>query len=247
MTYRVSLPVFEGPFDLLFHLIEKKEVDIYDIPISQITADYLAYLRQMEELDLDVASSFLVMAATLLSIKARMLLPKPMLLQEGEGEIDEDPRQELVDRLLEYRKFKAVAEYLKEREESSGQLFPRALDPATIAPFLEEEDSLQGIMIGDLLEALRRVISPASPSEKVAKISKEEISIQERMEEFLEIVEKQRPDKPLLFSTFIRESRSISEAIVTFLALLELLRMRKIKVIQQEALGEIYVLNGQAL
>ncbi|QGG49402.1 segregation and condensation protein A [Heliorestis convoluta] len=244
MTYRVNLPVFEGPFDLLFHLIEKKELDIYDIPIGQITAEYLNYLRQMEELDLEVASSFLVMAATLLSIKARMLLPKPAASEEGEAE-EIDPRQELVDRLLEYRKYKAVAELLKSKEEEYGRNFPRSIDPASLAHLFAEEDPLQGIMIGDLLESLRNALQEEEEKELVTEIPKEEISIQQRMKELLEKVEAQGREKPVLFQHYLRSSYSVSEAIVTFLALLELIRMRKIQAIQQEALGDIYLLPGQ--
>ena len=126
MSYQVQLAVFAGPLDLLLHLIERSELDIYDIPIAVIAEQFLAYLQTMELLNLEIAGEFLVMAATLMQIKARMLLPKPITLDTGsDEEEEEDPRRELVDRLLEYRRFKEAAGLLRQREEEQATLYPR--------------------------------------------------------------------------------------------------------------------------
>lgn len=245
MTYQVSLPVFEGPFELLVHLIEKNQVDIYDIPIAKITEEYLAYLKQMEELDLDLASSFLLMAAHLLSIKARMLLPRPPKAGDPEttGELEEDPRQELVDRLLEYRRYKAVAEILKSQERDQSRVFSRVVDPASLAHLFREENPLEGVMMGDLLEALRRVLNQKDKEEPVADIPKEEISVQQKIDDLMTLISNRRGNEPLSFIALFSGTRRRSDVIVTFLALLELVRLKKVRVIQRKTLGEIFILS----
>ncbi|WP_235910636.1 segregation and condensation protein A [Heliobacterium mobile] len=248
-AYQVNLPVFEGPFDLLVHLIEKNKVNIYDIPIAQITAEYLAYLRQMEEIDLEVTSSFLLMAAQLLAIKARMLLPKPPKApvdDDGE-EAGEDPRQELVDKLLEYRKYKAVAELLRSREVEQIAVYGRVVDPSTMAHLFQEENPLEGVMLGDILAALRKVLNRQEKEEPVADIPREEISIQARMQELLEFIITRPKDDPVVFSSIFDERRRTGEVIVTFLAVLELVRMKKIRAIQRSPLGEIYLIEVPVL
>ncbi|MBM7865415.1 segregation/condensation protein A [Heliobacterium gestii] len=243
MAYQVSLPVFEGPFDLLVHLIEKNQVNIYDIPIAQIAAEYLAYLQQMDELDLETASAFLLMAAQLLAIKARMLLPKPPKAETAdEGEEAEDPRQELVDRLIEYRRYKAVAELLKEREVDCNRVYGRVVDPATLAHLFGEENPLEGVMVGDLLAALRKVLSRQDKEEPVADIPREEISVQARMQELIASITQRPPEEPIAFSSLFAGRWRPSDIIVTFLAMLELVRLKKVRVLQREALDEIYLL-----
>ncbi|ABZ84442.1 segregation and condensation protein a [Heliomicrobium modesticaldum Ice1] len=246
MAYRVSLPVFEGPFDLLVHLIEKNQVNIYDIPIAQIAAEYLAYLQQLDELDLERASAFLLMAAQLLAIKARMLLPKPPKAEaETEGDEGEDPRRELVDRLIEYRRYKAVAELLKEREVDRNRRFSRVVDPTTLAHLFVEENPLEGVMIGDLLAALRKALSRRAKEEPVAAIPREEVSVQARMQELLTSMAQLPPHAPIAFSTLFAGRWRPAEIIVTFLAMLELVRLKKVRVLQREAFDEIYLLASQ--
>ncbi|MCW2278339.1 segregation and condensation protein A [Heliophilum fasciatum] len=242
MAYQVNLPVFEGPFDLLYHLIEKHEVDIYDIPIAQIAEEYLAYLRQMDELDLEVASSFVVMAAQLLSIKARMLLPAPTMEGDSGGEPEPvDPRAELVERLLEYRKFKAVAEVLKAQEGIAAQVYPRVVDPASLAHLFREVNPLEGVMMGDLLAALQKALRRQRRDEMVADVPREEVSVQQRMNEVLANLQ-QTPAEPAPLERFFTGNHYRDELIVTFLALLELVRLRRIRLLQRETLGAIYVL-----
>ncbi|HEX3033288.1 MAG TPA: segregation/condensation protein A, partial [Bacillota bacterium] len=182
MAYQIRLEAFEGPFDLLFHLIEKNEVDIYNIPIADITEQYLDYIAQMQKLDIDIASEFLVMAATLLSIKSRMLLPKPPKeTDEGEGGVD--PRDELVERLLEYRKFKEVAEFLKEREAVQGKVFTRNNEEEMFSSLFGEVDPLDGVKLDDLIKALQQVLNRVDEDILPAELPREEFSIRDKMRE----------------------------------------------------------------
>lgn len=143
MAYQIKLEVFEGPFDLLFHLLEKNEVDIYDIPIAKITEQYLGYITAIQILDLEVASEFLVMAANLLAIKARMLLPKPPV--EDEEALEEyDPRDELVEKLLEYKKFKVMADFFQEKETLMNRVYTRQNEEEMFYHLFREENPLRG-------------------------------------------------------------------------------------------------------
>ena len=142
--YQIKLENFEGPLDLLLHLIEKNEIDIYDIPIAKITDQYITYIRDIEQLDLDSASEFLVLAATLLAIKAKMLLPKPIKLLE---EVEKDPREELVARLLEYKKFKEAAGLLKGRENEMHKVFLRKQDEEQLVNKFDPSNPVENISI----------------------------------------------------------------------------------------------------
>ena len=177
--YKVTLGVFEGPLDLLLHLIRENEIDIYDIPIAKITEQYLAYLALMESLDLDVAGEWLVMAATLLEIKSRMLLPA----EPGEAEAEEeklDPRLELVERLIEYEKFKSAAEIFREREEQRSKVFGRG---ALELDFdLKPSVVLENITASDLLNVLQRILSDVG-EEPVTSIQRRKITVRMRMRE----------------------------------------------------------------
>lgn len=166
MTYQVQLEVFAGPLDLLLHLIERAELDIYDIPVAAITDQFLTYLRTMESLNLEVAGEFIVMAATLMQIKAKMLVPKPITLGgESEEDVEEDPRRELVDRLVEYRRIKDAALLLRQREDQQARVFSRSAgefaDQLTVAP----TDKLSGLSIWDLIDAFQVILSAASAAE----------------------------------------------------------------------------------
>lgn len=158
-TINIRLAAFEGPLDLLYHLIEKNEIDIYDIPIAALTEQYLAYLDAAEDRDMDGMSEFLLMAATLLEIKSKLLLPKP----KAEEEEGPDPREELVQRLLEYKRIKDATETLKEREEEAALVYYKEAD-ASVAKLKEQppqelEDLLQGITMDDLYQAFRQVMA----------------------------------------------------------------------------------------
>jgi len=239
MKYQIKLETFEGPLDLLFHLIEKNEVDIYDIPMAEITRQYLDYLSAMQSLDLEIASEFLVMAATLLSIKAKMLLPKPPQVAEENGEEEKDPRDELVARLLEYKKYKLIAEYLRQQEETQSKIFFRPNEEEFFLALFADQNPLEGVCIDDLKAALMQVLSKKSDVEPIKVIPREEITIKQKMHEIEGVLQK----NPQGISFFALFSNAVSkmEVVVQFLALLELMRLQVIKVSQASPHGDILI------
>ena len=242
MDYKIKLEVFEGPFDLLFHLIEKNEVDIYDIPIAKITDQYVAYLSTLQSLDLEVASEFLVMAATLVQIKSRLLLPKPPRPEAGEPE--PDPRDELVVRLLEYKKFKAVAALLGEREQSQGLVFTHPVNVDAYIEEFAEKNPLQGVTLSDLLDALQEVLQRVEAEDRVEEISREEITVRDKMREIIRRVI--LAPGGIYFRELFRGSRTRTTIVITFLALLELIRLGKVLVRQSENFAEMMICRFQA-
>jgi segregation and condensation protein A len=233
--YNVKLSVFEGPLDLLLHLIRENKVDIYDIPISFITSQYLEYLDIMKELDLEIAGEFLVMAATLIHIKSRMLLPVD---ETAELEEFEDPRLELVQRLLEYQTYKDAALVLKDMEEDASRIFGR--EPAAIEEGEKEgaELYLFDVNIFDLLSALKKVIDAAPP--EVRTITREKLTVKDKM---LMIAEMLEHAESIRFEELFRDNRTKEQIIVTFLALLELLRLGLSRVYQEREFGNIWVIK----
>jgi segregation and condensation protein A len=226
----VKLEKFAGPLDLLLHLIKRDEIDIYDIPIAHITQQFLHYLEIMRLLDLEVSGEFLVMAATLMRIKARMLLP----VHDPAEEEERDPRDELVQRLIEYRQYKEAAGGLREREDKRRLLFERGITP-------DEEEAgllpLAPISLFSLLDALDRVLSRL-PERNVLEMTGEAYDIEDKMGTLLT---RARRAGRLSFTLLLEECRSRLEVIVTFLALLELLKMHRLRVEQQGPFDEIWV------
>jgi len=165
MAYTISLEIFEGPLDLLLHLIQKNKIDIYNIPIAAITEQYLEHLQAMQELDLDMASEFLLMAATLLSIKAKMLLPQTTIQEEQED--NDDPRKELVDRLIEYQKYKKAAEKLKIKQHNQAMFYSRPLDPMYLEDALKRFNPLENISLEDFKNILSVVLTETEDGETV--------------------------------------------------------------------------------
>lgn len=241
MGMQYKLEVFEGPLDLLLHLIEKNEIDIYNIPISEITDQYMQYLETMQELQLDVTSEFLVMAATLLSIKSKMLLPKPPPIElEGlEEEEEGDPRMELVQKLLEYRKYKEIAEHLREKEIDRSLIYMREADDLTAYMTHVPDNPLKGIHLSDLALAFQRVLRRSASRNRVARIHRDTISVKERIMQLVDILE--QSDGQMLFSRLVGESDDREMIIVTFLALLELVKMRRVACYQQGLFDEIVI------
>lgn len=228
MGYEVKLERFEGPLDLLLHLISRDEVDIYDIPIAHITRQYLEYIEIMRMLDLEVAGEFLVMAASLMRIKAKMLLPAPPSLAEDEI----DPRDELVQRLLEYRQFKEVSGTLKEREEKRRLSYERGRVPG------DEESGplpLAPATLFHLLDALNRVLARL-PARTVLELEGEAYDIEEKI---ARIHSRVLVAGRLLFETLLAECRNRLEMIVTFLALLELMKLNRVVAVQSASFGGI--------
>lgn len=235
MTYQVKLETFEGPLDLLLHLIRENRMDILDIPIAPITEEYLATIQMMEELDLSVAGEFLVMAATLVHLKSRMLLP-PEALAEGE-EAPEDPRTELVDRLLEYQRFKEVAAELASREAEQALRYTRGGPP-----LVGEVEGPLSLSLFDLLSAFRRVLQRAEGG-PVLEITRETLDVGQRL---LRILDGLSAQSPLPFAALFAGQRTRAELIVTFLALLEILRRGLASARQPEPFGEIMVYRALA-
>ena len=235
-AYRVTLERFEGPLDLLLHLIRTSEIDIYDIPIALITEQYLGYIGLMQELNLDVAGEFLVMASTLIHIKSRLLLPRPDPSQDDllEGE---DPREALVRRLLEHERFKAAAGLLHERETLRSAQFIRP-DARVAAAVGEEEEPELDVDLFGLLAAFRAVLERASRRPPMV-IPPEQISLGERIRQLLHRLSE--TDACGLDDVFEDGDGSRAFLIVTFLALLEMIRLKQVRVFQTGALGEIRI------
>ena len=227
-----KLERFEGPLDLLLHLIKRDEVDIYDIPIARITQQYLSYIELMQALDLDVAGEFLVMAATLMRIKAKMLLPVP----KSDSEEDEgDPREELVQRLIEYRLFKEASETMKEKEGIRRVMFERGMVPT-------EDDAgplpLAPATLFDLLEALNRVLA-RKPERVVYSVQTEVYDIEDKMSLIARTVAE---EGRLSFTQLISTARAKMEIIVCFMALLELTKLGHVIIVQENNFDEIMIL-----
>ncbi len=225
MDYSIHLDTFEGPFDLLLYLLKKDDLNIYDIPISQITAEYLQYMELMELLNINLAGDFLVMAVNLMEIKVKMLLPS--LTDEEE----EDPRTELVNRLLEYKKFKEVSCVFGEKENRQREFFNR---PAVDLP--DEEFTLD-VSLFDLIGAFQKVLIQLEEA-KIQEIQGEEFSVEERIKQIMEeLTHRGSLDFYELFGT--EDSRLF--LIVTFIALLELIRLKLVAARQNRIFGEIHL------
>ena len=243
MELQVKLEVFDGPLDLLLHLIEKNKVDIFDIPIVLITEQYLDYVRKMDTKDMDVMSEFLVMAATLVKIKSKMLLPA----EEEEQEEEEDPRQELVERLLEYKMYKYASFELKDRQVDAGKVFFKEPSiPDEIKNYKDEvdyEELLSDVTLRKLQtifdSVMQKQVDKIDPiRSEFGKIEKEEINIEDHMI-FLE--EYAMLHKKFSFRMLLEKQRSKMHIVVTFLAVLELMKMGMIRVYQEEICGEILI------
>lgn len=244
MQYNVKIEAFEGPLDLLLHLINTLEIDIYDIPVSEITEQYLLYIHTMKELELDVASEFLVMAATLLAIKSKMLLPKheeESLDENFEIQMEEDPREELVERLIEYRKFKDAAQDLKCLEEERSLIFTKApSDLSDITGKISKQDTRDlNVSLYDMLGAFQKLLRRKKLQKPLpTKITKQEIPIQTRMSEILSELKTFKGRKNF-FELFPYEERG--HIVVTFLAILELMKRKEIHVEQEQNFADIFV------
>ena len=235
MAIPVKLEVFEGPLDLLLHLIEKNKLDIYDIPIALITEQYMDYLKLMEKQDLDNMSEFLVMAATLLKIKSKMLLPK----EETEEEEPEDPRQDLVERLLEYKMYKYMSLELKDLQMDAGKmLFKKSTLPPEVSDFKEEINLDE--LIGDLTLAklndifrsvMKKQVDKIDPvRSKFGKIEKEEVNLSQKMRY---VQEYGLAHKKFSFRKLLEEQSDKMELIVSFLCILELMKMGRVSIVQE--------------
>jgi len=233
-AYSVKLPAFEGPLDLLLHLIKQDKVDIYDIPLAQITGHYLEYIEIMKELNLEIASEFLVMAATLIYIKSRMLLPPDETI--GPENL-EDPRAGLVQRLLEYQAFKEASGTLREREEVWVNIFSRApMDAEDVIH--EPEPYLFEVNIFDLMGALKKIVEKA-PHEALI-ITRETLTVKDKIALILEKMETEHTTR---FEDLFEKDSTRVQIIVTFLALLEILRLGLVRAYQDREFGTLWVMR----
>ncbi|HHV17864.1 MAG TPA: segregation/condensation protein A [Thermoanaerobacterales bacterium] len=244
MALNVKIDAFEGPFDLLFHLIEKNQIDIYDIPIAELTEQYLNYLEKISENQLDLASEFLVMAATLLSIKSKMLLPSKQD-QEIQLELaateDGDPRSELINKLLEYKKFKEISLILKTKAQEQELIFRRP--PEDLSHMWIEDFPLPEITFKDLKSIFKTVINKKKPNEMVSKINKDPMPLSQKVKEVYRTL-KQLKSK-VFFSNLYSHKTSKIEIIITFLAVLELIKMNRIFAAQEKQFGEIVLITRE--
>lgn len=234
--YEVKLSTFEGPLDLLLHLINELEIDIYDIPVSEITDQYMAYIKEMQEIELDIASEYLVMAATLLQMKSAMLLPKQEI--EYEDEYEEDPREQLIQRLIEYERFKQAAEKLKEKELDENQLYTRP--PIIFEELMEQSEPLQGeVPVYEMIHALKNVLQRKKWNEPLeTTVTRMEISIEERMDEIVALL-KEKKDQVAFDELFPFPNRE--HIVTTFLAVLQLLKANAIECYQKEHFQPIII------
>ena len=230
-SYCVNLPAFEGPLDLLLHLIKVHELDIYDIPIAVVTKQYLEYLDLMKELNIDIAGDYLVMAATLAYIKSRMLLPTPPKEEDEEDGID--PRDELVQRLLDYQRYKKAAEELSEKDLLGRDVFARAG-----AEDERDVDEVEEASLFDLMEALRGILKKIDVHEKFMDLTKEKLSLKDKVIEILELL---ADADYIVFQDLFASSKSRYEVIVTFMAMLELIRDQRIMILQFRNFGMIRI------
>ncbi len=226
----IRLEAFEGPLDLLLHLIKKEEIDIWNIPIAHITEQYLDYLQIMKDLNINLAGEWLMMAATLIYIKSRMLVPQEPVVDAQAGE--EDPRHELVYQLLEHQKFKNAAEMLYTREEVENAVWNKP--PPEV---LEDAGEVIAITIFDLLRAFHEVVLRFE-AQRVIEMDQEEITVEQQL---VDIRKRFLVHDQLLFSSFFAEARSKRHLIVIFLALLELVRLREVCLYQKKAFTEIRI------
>ncbi len=220
--YRVQLKNFEGPLDLLLFFIKRDELDIYDIPISYITNQFLEYIHLMEELDLDVASEFILMASMLMSIKAKMMLPK----EDSDEPLDEnDPRYELVQRLLEYKRYKEMSEKMEAIEEEAQKKHFRGNTEIDRVEKQASGEALKDVTMFELMAAFKKVLADIKKQGSVHHVEKIEITIEEQTEYILERLHRHGR---MAFHAFCREIKSRTKIVVTFLAILEMLKERQI-------------------
>ncbi len=237
MSYKVRLEIFEGPFDLLLYLIKKDEINIYDIPIVTILEQYMQYVELMRLLDLNVAGEFIVVAATLMQIKSKMLLPQEPSVLEETPEEEQDPRADLVKRLLEYRQFKEAAEQLRQKERARQDIFRRQ-------PVMQDEESGEAYFeasLFDLINAFSKALKDI-PRDLFYEVIKDEFTVEGKVHELLHLfMEIPRIGLTGLFARV----RSKMEAVVTFLAVLELIRLKEILVVQKVVFGEIEIFRNK--
>ncbi|TCL62996.1 condensin subunit ScpA [Hydrogenispora ethanolica] len=236
MDYQIQLDIFQGPLDLLLHLIEKDEIDIYNIPIALITEKYLEYLQTIQMLNLETVGDFLVMAATLMQIKAKLLLPQSQSAATTEADAaEEDPRWELAQKLIEYKKIKEATRSLITLESEQLQIYPRSGGEFADQKLAPEADPIKNLSIWDLMEAFKAIIE-SQFTKDFDTIPKQEVSVKQRMNEILALIQN---EGRVYFKQVFAEIRSKIGLITCFLAVLELIRLKQIVVFQEALFSDI--------
>ncbi|MFA5275792.1 MAG: segregation/condensation protein A [Candidatus Omnitrophota bacterium] len=238
MAYKIKLQMFEGPLDLLLYLVKKDHLNIYDIPIAKVAEQYLDYINLMQLMDLNIAGEFMVMAATLMQIKSKMLLPAEPVEQTEE---QEDPRAELVKRLLEYEKFKEIAENLRKREEGQREVFKRPNTETEKELGKEDKPVYFEASIFDLINAFSRALKDV-PREVFYEVIKDEFTIEEKVHSILHLLLVQPSER---VSELFKKAKNKLEIIVTFLAILELIRMKEIVAVQSDMFEDIEITRNK--
>ena len=238
MSYKIKLEIFEGPLDLLLYLVKKDHLNIYDIPIAKVTEQYLSYMNLMQLLDLNIAGEFLVMAATLMQIKSKMLLPA----EEGEAleEAEEDPREELVRRLLEYERFKEIAQQLRQKEEDQREVFKRPKVEIEKSEDKEKQVYFEA-SIFDLINAFSKALKDI-PKDVFYEVVKDQFTVEQATHNILHLLLVQSRVK---LSQLFSQAKNKMDIIVSFLAVLELIRMKEIIACQDELFEDIEILRNK--
>ncbi|MES2706308.1 MAG: segregation/condensation protein A [Verrucomicrobiota bacterium] len=234
-VYKVRLDIFEGPLDLLLYLIRKDEVDVLDVSIERITKQYIAYIDTFKMLNIDLAGEFIVMAANLMYLKSRTLLPRPVQPPDAEAE-EEDPRWELIRQLIEYKKFKDAAGFLARRQLAMENVFP-AVPEVPLNAQSATPSGLPEMGVFDLIRAFQKVLERLQKEEPgIHEIADDRFTVADKIESLLRAVQ---PGESIAFLSLFEEASTRDEVIVTFVALLELIKLRQFRVTQEHLLGQI--------
>lgn len=240
MAYKIKLDIFEGPFDLLVYLIENARMSVYDIQVSEITEQYLRYIEDMKSLDVNLATEFMVLAAALIEIKSKMLLPR--MKSDGEGLMEEDPRAELVQRILEYKRFKSAAELLELQEEQCQRIFVKPKED--LAPYTKEADEYLNLELSQFVKVFHLFLQKKKRLEEIrknyARVERQKISIESRIEQIKNLF-RSREKKNLNFRELLGPESNRYEVVLTFVSMLEMIRQKTVVVRQNVNFGEIYL------
>jgi segregation and condensation protein A len=240
MSYKIKLDIFEGPFDLLVYLIENARMSVYDIQVSEITDQYIKYIEDMKALDVNLATEFMVLAAALIEIKSKMLLPR--MKSDGEGILEEDPRAELVQRILEYKRFKSAAELLELQEEQCQRIHVKPKED--LAPYTKEADEYLNLDLNQFVKAFHMFLQKKKRLEEIkrnyAKVERQKISIESRIE-YIKNLFRSKEKKSLNFRELLTPESNRYEVVLTFVSMLEMIRQKTVAVRQNVNFGEIYL------
>ena len=240
MSYKIKLDIFEGPFDLLVYLIENARMSIYDIQISEITDQYVKYIEDIKSLDVNLATEFMVLAAALIEIKSKLLLPR--MKPDGDGVVEEDPRTELVQKILEYKRFKAAAELLEQSEEESQRIFEKPKED--LSPYTKEPDELLNLDISQFMKAFKMFLLKKKKLEEIrknyARVERQKITIESKIEFIINLF-RSKEQKRLSFKELLTPGASRYDLVLTFVSMLEMIRQKSISVRQNVNFGEILV------